>query len=143
PWPRVAFSEPTGEPISPGRVGTGDDPAASLFQMPDVVLPFPLFVVRGIQGNHFYHFPAGAASPLDERIAGIDNDIDVHATSSAPSARSSLATSLTSFANPCPVTAEIDHTSRPSSFSRRARISSLPVSSHLLTARISGFFMSA
>src|SRR5262245_51961700 len=112
----------------------GNDPA--LEPLVDMPYPLPLLGRVGMHGNNLLDVTLGATSPLDSRIAHIDQHIGDHGATSTETSWSLLATSPTNRASPCPVTAEIAKTSRPSSFSKRARTSSLPVNSALLTAAI-------
>src|SRR5438128_8496584 len=91
------------------------------------------------QRNRFTDLIVSAQAPLHSAVADINYYVGLHTAASTGAASSSITTFATSCASPWPVTAETANTSLPSSCSSRMRTSSLPVSSALLTAIISGF----
>src|SRR5207237_1327653 len=80
----------------------------------------------------------GTEAPLDAAVANVDDELRPHGVASARTSFRLSATVPTSCDSPCPVTAEMAITSRPSSRTSRSRTSPLPVSSVLLRTITSG-----
>src|ERR1043165_2427103 len=105
--------------VAPRRMYAADKPQLIALDVPHLPLGLPGILVVGRQCSDVPNVLGIAAPPLDAGIADIDDDDIPQATTSWTVCNCSR-TRPTSFASPCPVTAEIASTSLPSSCSIRA-----------------------
>src|SRR5262249_25375588 len=139
--------------LQPGRelipslgINAGHSPFhVVVVQPPERKLALPHGDVFRRHGYDFVYMVPDHPAPLHPSVADIDDAIRLHGWASTCASGAGLGISdscctmaPTSFDSPCPVTAEMASTSLPSPSCSFWRTSSLPVSSALLKATISG-----